>query len=166
MDAARLDEAVQFAVANENPATKDLAIDLATTFGAREPFDTPIGPMKTRGAANGLMATVLEGHVREHMGVRRNRDTDAFLDVVRRYVETLQGVFVLADQRARRLAIEEQIAAVAAKLGVPNDWITPISDSEASPLRTRAETRSSALRRSSRLFTRMRRSSCAARSAK
>jgi DNA-binding FrmR family transcriptional regulator len=40
-----------------------------------------------RGAANGLMATVLEGHVREHMGVRRNRDTDAFLDVVRRYLK-------------------------------------------------------------------------------
>jgi CubicO group peptidase (beta-lactamase class C family) len=55
MDAARLDEAVQFAVANENPATKDLAVDLATTFGAREPFDTPIGPMRPRGAANGLV---------------------------------------------------------------------------------------------------------------
>ena len=40
-----------------------------------------------RGAANGLMASVLEGHVREHMGVRRNRDTDAFLDVVRRYLK-------------------------------------------------------------------------------
>ena len=40
-----------------------------------------------RGAANSLMASVLEGHVREHMGVRRNRDTDAFLDVVRRYLK-------------------------------------------------------------------------------
>ena len=40
-----------------------------------------------RGAANGLMAIVLEGHVREHMGVRRNRDTDAVLDVVRRYLK-------------------------------------------------------------------------------
>ena len=40
-----------------------------------------------RGAANGLMASVLEGHVREHMGVRRNRDTDAFLEVVRRYLK-------------------------------------------------------------------------------
>ena len=40
-----------------------------------------------RGAANGLMATVLEGHVREHMGVRRSRETDAFLEVVRRYLK-------------------------------------------------------------------------------
>jgi CubicO group peptidase (beta-lactamase class C family) len=55
MDPTRLDEAVRFAIANENPASKDLALDLATTFGAREPFDTPIGPVKERGAANGLI---------------------------------------------------------------------------------------------------------------
>jgi len=39
-----------------------------------------------RGAANGLMASVLEGHVREHLGTRRDRDTDALLDVIRRYL--------------------------------------------------------------------------------
>ena len=33
-----------YAIANENPATKDLATDLATTFGAREPFFTPHRP--------------------------------------------------------------------------------------------------------------------------
>ena len=45
MDAAKLDAAVKFSVASENPGNKDLAIDLATSFG-REPFDTPIGPVK------------------------------------------------------------------------------------------------------------------------
>jgi len=35
----------------------------------------------------------------------------------RRYVEALQGVYVLADHRARRLAIEEQVAKVAAARG-------------------------------------------------
>lgn len=35
----------------------------------------------------------------------------------RRYVEALQGVYVLADQRARRLAVEEQVARVAARRG-------------------------------------------------
>jgi len=55
MDAARLDEAVKYAIASENPATKDLALANATTFGANEPFDTPIGPMKPRGSANGLI---------------------------------------------------------------------------------------------------------------
>jgi CubicO group peptidase (beta-lactamase class C family) len=55
MDQARVDEAVQFAVANENPGSKDLTVELGTTFGAREPFDTPIGPVRARGAANGLI---------------------------------------------------------------------------------------------------------------
>src|ERR1700680_5351064 len=54
MDAAQLDEAVKQAVASENPATKEMMIFLATTFGACEPFDTPIGPVKNRGAASGL----------------------------------------------------------------------------------------------------------------
>jgi len=35
----------------------------------------------------------------------------------RRYVEALKAVFVLADQRARRLAIEEQVAKVATEAG-------------------------------------------------
>lgn len=53
-DVGKMDEAVKFAVASENPASKDLAVDLAQSFG-REPFDTPIGPVKERGAANGLI---------------------------------------------------------------------------------------------------------------
>jgi CubicO group peptidase (beta-lactamase class C family) len=55
MDAARLNEAVKFAVASENPATKDMKLYLATTFGATEPLDTPIGFTKDRGPANGLI---------------------------------------------------------------------------------------------------------------
>ncbi|HLW99463.1 MAG TPA: serine hydrolase [Candidatus Acidoferrales bacterium] len=55
MDPARLDEAVKFAIASENPATKNMMLYNATTFGAREPFDTPIGRVKDRGPANGLI---------------------------------------------------------------------------------------------------------------
>jgi hypothetical protein len=55
MDSARLDQAVKSAIANENPLTKDMAFYLATTFGAREPLDTPIGPIKDRGPANGVI---------------------------------------------------------------------------------------------------------------
>jgi hypothetical protein len=54
MDAAKLDAAIKFSVASENPANKDLAIELATSFG-REPFDTPIGPVKARGALSGIV---------------------------------------------------------------------------------------------------------------
>ncbi len=57
VDVARLEAALKFAAANENPNTKDLATDLATSFG-REPFDTPIGPVKPRGA---LSAIVIKG---------------------------------------------------------------------------------------------------------
>jgi CubicO group peptidase (beta-lactamase class C family) len=54
MDPARLQAAIDFAIANENPAPKDLAVSLATSFG-REPFDTPIGPIKPRGALSGIV---------------------------------------------------------------------------------------------------------------
>ena len=50
MDPLRLDDAVKFAIANENPANRDLNLTLATTFGRSEPFDTPIGPVKARGS--------------------------------------------------------------------------------------------------------------------
>jgi CubicO group peptidase (beta-lactamase class C family) len=55
MDAAALDDAVKFAIASESTSSSDLAADLATTFGAREPFDAPIGPVKARGPANGVI---------------------------------------------------------------------------------------------------------------
>src|SRR4029077_4570303 len=52
MDSARVDEAVKLAIATENPATKNMMLFLATTFGASEPFDTPIGPIQDRGGAS------------------------------------------------------------------------------------------------------------------
>jgi CubicO group peptidase (beta-lactamase class C family) len=55
MDAAALQEAIAFAVANENPAPKDQALAQALSFGAREPFDTVIGPMGVRAALNGVI---------------------------------------------------------------------------------------------------------------
>jgi CubicO group peptidase (beta-lactamase class C family) len=55
MDSAKLDEAVKLAIADENPQTKDMKLYLATTFGAHEPFSTPIGPIKDRGPASGII---------------------------------------------------------------------------------------------------------------
>ena len=60
-DAAALADAITFAVASENPATRDLARAHAQGIGASEPFDTPIGPFKERGATNGLI--VKNGYV-------------------------------------------------------------------------------------------------------
>ena len=55
MDAARLQEAVDFSIANENPATKDMALDLNLTFGLREPMFKILGPTKPRGGMTGLV---------------------------------------------------------------------------------------------------------------
>jgi len=55
VDEAKLAEATRFALQSDNPASRDQALVQATTFGAREPFDQIIGPMKTRAAANGLV---------------------------------------------------------------------------------------------------------------
>ena len=88
MDAVKVEEAVRFAVANENPATRDLAVDLATTFGAREPFDTPIGPVKARGAANGLI--VRGGYVVAEWGDTSR--VDMTFSVTKTFLSTVVGL--------------------------------------------------------------------------
>lgn len=55
VNAALLQQAVDYAVASENKADPDQAINQATTFGAKEPYDQIIGPMKTRAPANGII---------------------------------------------------------------------------------------------------------------
>ena len=84
MDRAALDQAIAYAVANENPNTKDLAIDRATTFG-REPFDEAIGPIRPRAALNGLV--IRHGSVVAEWGETRRNDmtfsaTKSFLSTV------------------------------------------------------------------------------------
>ena len=55
LNAAALRDAIQFAVASETPNPRDQVLTHAQTFGATEPFNTIIGPMKERGAPNGLV---------------------------------------------------------------------------------------------------------------
>jgi CubicO group peptidase (beta-lactamase class C family) len=55
MNASLVTEAVQAAVGSEIRANRDLALELATSFGRNEPFDTVIGPVKPRGPASGLI---------------------------------------------------------------------------------------------------------------
>jgi CubicO group peptidase (beta-lactamase class C family) len=88
MDAARLDAAIQFAMKSENPATKDLAVDLATTFGRREAFDTPIGPVKPRGALNGLI--IKNGYVVAEWGDTRR--VDMTFSVTKSFLSTVVGL--------------------------------------------------------------------------
>lgn len=88
MNETALKDAVAYAVANENPATKDLAVDLATTFGAREPFDTPIGPVKPRGAASGLV--IRRGFVVAEWGDTTR--VDMTFSVTKTFLSTVVGL--------------------------------------------------------------------------
>jgi CubicO group peptidase (beta-lactamase class C family) len=88
MDAARLDEAVKQAIASENPATKEMTLFLATTFGSSEPFDAPIGPVKDRGAANGLI--MRHGYIVAEWGDPRR--VDMTFSVTKTFLTTLVGL--------------------------------------------------------------------------
>jgi CubicO group peptidase (beta-lactamase class C family) len=54
-DAAKLKEAIDFHIANENPANKDLAISTPNDFRREAPYNALIGPTSVRAAANGLV---------------------------------------------------------------------------------------------------------------
>ena len=88
MDSGRVADAVKFAIASENPSNKDLAVELATTFGAREPFDTPIGPVKPRGAANGLITR--HGYIVAEWGEPAR--VDMTFSVTKTFLSTVVGL--------------------------------------------------------------------------
>jgi CubicO group peptidase (beta-lactamase class C family) len=86
-DAARLDEAVKAAIANENPATKDMKLYLATAYGA-EAYNSPIGPVKDRGAANGLI--LRHGYIVAEWGEPTR--VDMTFSVTKTFLTTLVGL--------------------------------------------------------------------------
>ncbi len=88
MDSAKLDEAVKLAIARENPATKDMKLFIATTFGAREPFDTTIGPLKDRGAANGII--IRHGYIVAEWGDPHR--VDMTFSVTKTFLTTVVGL--------------------------------------------------------------------------
>ena len=88
MDAARLDDAVKSAIASENPATKDLPLLLATTYGRSEPFDAAIGPVKARGAANGLV--IRHGYIVAEWGEPAR--VDMTFSVTKTFLTTVVGL--------------------------------------------------------------------------
>src|SRR3984893_516192 len=88
MDPARLDEAVKQAIVSENPAPKEMMLFLATTFGANEPFDTPIGPVKDRGAANGIITR--HGYIVAEWGDPKR--VDMTFSVTKTFLTTVVGL--------------------------------------------------------------------------
>jgi CubicO group peptidase (beta-lactamase class C family) len=84
-DPAKLQAAIAFAVANENPVSKDVAADLQATFGAREPNFRILGPTQPRAALNGIV--IRHGYVAAAWGDTHRADmthsiTKTFLTTV------------------------------------------------------------------------------------
>jgi hypothetical protein len=88
MDAAALQQATDFAVANENPATKDLALDLELTSGMREPLFKILAPTKPRGPANGLV--IRKGYVVAEWGDTAR--SDMTFSVTKTFLSTIVGL--------------------------------------------------------------------------
>src|SRR5438105_4611196 len=88
MDSARLNQAVQAAIAGENPLPKEMFQYLATTFGAHEPLATPIGPIKDRGPANGLITR--HGYVVAEWGDPKR--IDMTFSVTKTFLTTVVGL--------------------------------------------------------------------------
>lgn len=55
MDAAKVKDAVAFAMASETKNPRDLTLNHYQTFGRNEPYDMPVGPIKDRGATTGII---------------------------------------------------------------------------------------------------------------
>ena len=88
MAAARVDEAVKMAIDSESTTPRDLGLMLAESFGRNEPFDTPIGPVKARAAANGIITR--HGYIVAEWG--EPRSVDMTFSVTKTFLTTVIGL--------------------------------------------------------------------------
>lgn len=86
-DAAKLQEAVAFAQANESRAPRDLELAHYTTF-AREPFGHAIGPFKERGPQTGII--IKNGYIIAEWGEPDR--VDMTFSVTKSFVSTTVGL--------------------------------------------------------------------------
>lgn len=87
-DAAKLQQAIEFAIAHENPASKDSAEDLQATFGRREPDYRILGPTQPRAPLNGVV--VRHGYVAADWGDTTR--TDMAHSVAKTFLTTVVGL--------------------------------------------------------------------------
>jgi len=85
LDRARLDEAMAFAVANQNPNTRDLAVDIPSSFSSEAPYNNLIGPTQPRAGSTGVI--IRRGYVALEWGETDRADmtfsvTKSFLSAV------------------------------------------------------------------------------------
>ncbi len=87
MDSTALDAAVEFAKQAENPGSKNLAEVVATAF-SREPHSDIVGPMRSRGGANGLV--IRRGYIVAEWGDTKR--VDMTFSCTKSYLSTVAGL--------------------------------------------------------------------------
>ena len=87
MDAALVDSAVAFAVANEGQAPRDLELAHYQTFG-REPFGEAVGPFAERGAPSGII--LRRGYIVAEWG--DPRAVEMTFSVTKSFLSTVVGL--------------------------------------------------------------------------
>ncbi|MDQ4120412.1 MAG: beta-lactamase family protein [Acidobacteriota bacterium] len=87
MDAAKLKEAIAFAVANESKAPRNLELAHYQTFG-REPFGEAVGAFKERGDATGII--LKNGYIVAEWGAPDR--VDMTFSVTKSFVSTVVGL--------------------------------------------------------------------------
>jgi CubicO group peptidase (beta-lactamase class C family) len=87
-DAVKLQAAVDYAVANDHPSSKDVAEDMRATYGKQEPLFRILGPTQPRAAVNGVI--IRHGYVAAAWGVTSR--TDMTNSVTKTFLTTLTGL--------------------------------------------------------------------------
>ena len=100
-DARRLDDALSFAAAHETPWSRDLAEVISTSFFEPPPWNEILGPVRPRGAPNGLVTR--HGRLVARWG--DTRQVDLTFSIAKSYLALLAGIAhdhgLLPDPRER-----------------------------------------------------------------
>ena len=110
LDPAKLKEAVDFAIASENKAPRNLELAHFQTFG-REPFGEPIGQFKERGPATGLI--IRNGYIVAEWGEPSR--VDMTFSVTKSFLSTTVG---LAFDRKLIRSLQDKAADYSAPVAV------------------------------------------------
>jgi CubicO group peptidase (beta-lactamase class C family) len=108
LDKAKLDEAIAFAVAHENPDTKDLAVAIPKQFISEAPYNTLIGPTQPRAGSNGVI--IRHGVVAAEWGDTARADMT--FSVTKTFLSTVVG---LAFDRGVIRDVHDRVAAYMPK---------------------------------------------------
>ena len=103
MDKAKLDEAIAFAIANQNPNTRDLAADIPETFRNEAPYNTLVGPTQERAGSNGVV--IRRGYVVAEWGEASRADMT--FSVTKTFLSTVVG---LAVDRGQIKSVQDKVA--------------------------------------------------------